>query len=191
MAVVADREYGPEAPSMTSKLSSSRGFADLSSWRKVDVSGTQALSWLSELIAEKVTGLVPGQGLPASLRSTQGPLASFTIAVAGGNVLLIQEPSQPYFVMDLLSGEVEGSDVVLDDRTEELALFAFPGRAVAPNAPGTAFYAPSCLGVGIDLVSLMEDRHFVLASLERAFTLVGQEDVETWRAATGEAGTGD
>jgi len=177
---------------MTSMLSSGRAFADLSSWRKVDVSGTEALTWLNELVAERVTGLVPGQGLPAvSLRSTQGPLASFTIAVAGGNVLLIQEPSQSCFVMDLLSGEVEGSDVVLDDRTEDLALFAFPGRAVAPNAPGTAFYVPSCLGTGIDLVSLMEDRRFVLASLEKAFTLAGREDVESWRAASGEGATGD
>jgi folate-binding Fe-S cluster repair protein YgfZ len=184
LASVTGLENNPKVPSMANMLSSGKAFADLSSWRKVDVSGTEALSWLEQLVSVRVTDLAPGQGLVAVMRSNQSVLAKITIAVAGGNVLLIQEPSQSCFIMDLLSARVEGSDVVLDDRTEDLALFAFPGRAVAPNAPGTAFYAPSCLGVGIDLISLMADRRFVLSSLEKAFTLAGPEDLETWRVAS-------
>jgi len=173
-------------------LSSGKAFVDLSSWRKVGVSGAEALSWLDELVSAPVADLGPGLGLPAvRLRSAETTLTSFAIAVAGGNILLIQEPTQSLFVMDLLLGEMKGSDVALDDRTMELALFAFPGRKVAPNAPGTAFYAPSCLGMGIDLVSMMDDRRFVLRSLEKAFTLADHEAVQSWRAASRARVAGD
>lgn len=180
---------GPEAAGdISSRISSGKAFADLSGWTKLSVSGAEALTWLDGLCPVSVAELAPGQAIPdVPLAREGGSLGTFAIAIAGASVLLIQEPSRSSSTRGLLSADARVWDVEVEDRTEDLALFAFPGREMAPNAPGTAFYAPSCLGTGVDLVALSEDRRFVLSSLKKAFKLVSPQELESWRrgAVTG------
>ncbi|HXF56505.1 MAG TPA: hypothetical protein VNO34_02825 [Actinomycetota bacterium] len=184
----AARGGGPETgagPDGAELLAAGKAFVDLSSWRKVGVSGTEALSWLQDLVTADLRDLAPGRARQALLLSPTGRVrAAFTVAVPGGSVLLLQDPAQPS-VGDLLAPYVLSSDVRLDDRTEELALFAFPGLEAEPSAPGTAASSPSCLGAGVDLLALAEDHDSLLASLSRAYRLAGPEDLEVWRVRAG------
>ncbi|MFN2490877.1 MAG: hypothetical protein ABR529_14320 [Actinomycetota bacterium] len=171
---------------ITDLLSSGTAFADLSRWRKIAVSGVDALTWLDDLLPGDIAELAPGQARHSVLQSATGAdLARFTVAVAAAQVLLVQDPAQGRSLSGLLAPRVGSADVVLDDRTEDLALFAFPGRAVAPNAPGAAFCAPSCLGAGVDVFALMEERSYLASLFGHAFTPAGEDDVRAWRATEG------
>jgi glycine cleavage system aminomethyltransferase T len=161
-------------------LSSGRAFVDLSSWRKVDVSGTDALSWLSHLGSADVTDLAPGRARPTLIWSQEGIGAEITVALAGPNVLVIQDPDQPEPVLDVVNELVGSYEVSLEDRTDALALFSFPGATAAPDVAGTAFSAPSCLGAGVDVFALSDDHEYLLGSLQRGFTLAALDDVRAW-----------
>jgi folate-binding protein YgfZ len=80
---------------------------------------------------------------------------------------------------------VLSSDVNLEDRTSELAVFAFPGRLDAPGLAGTIHWAPSCLGTGVDVVAAGEGRDVLLRSLSQLYTHAGNEELEAWRVAAG------
>jgi tRNA-modifying protein YgfZ len=167
-------------------LAVGKAFADLSSWRKVSISGSDALEWLDDLVTADLTGLAPGRARHALFLSpTGGVRASFTVAAPGGNLVLIQDPTQPASLERLLAPYVLSSDVTLEDRTEALSVFAFPGRSEAPDSPGTAQSAPSSLGAGVDLVAPAEDHDSILRSLLKAYTHARNEDVEAWRIAAG------
>jgi folate-binding protein YgfZ len=73
----------------------------------------------------------------------------------------------------------------LHDRTGEFAVFAFPGRTEAPDAPGTTHSAPSCLGPGVDLLAPADDYDVVLRSLSEPYAHAGNEEVEAWYVAAG------
>jgi glycine cleavage system aminomethyltransferase T len=165
---------------MYSALESGRAFVDLSSWRKIDISGRDALTWLSHIGSADVTGLAPGGSRATRLRSDQGIGLDITVALAGANVLVIQDPEHPHSVLKTLSELVETFDVALDDRTEALTLFSFPGAVRAPDVAGTAFAAPSCLGAGIDIFALADDHNYLLGSLQHGFTLVPLEEAREW-----------
>jgi folate-binding protein YgfZ len=161
-------------------------FADLSSWRKIEVSGDGALSWLNGLVSADLEGLGPGRARRSLLLSpTGGVRAEFTVVLSGGSLVLIQDPVQPRSIRDLLTPYVLSSGVELEDRTEDLDLFAFPGRTEPPEVAGAAPSAPSCLGRGSDLILASGDRERVLGQLGNAFALVTAEDIEAWRVAEG------
>jgi hypothetical protein len=157
-------------------------FVDLSDWRKISVSGRDALSWLDGLVAEPIAELAPGRAHRTLLHSPSGDvIAEFTVSVAGSNVLLLQDPGQQDSVMDLLAPRVGSADVSLEDRSSALSLFSFPGRFKPPEAPGVAYCAPSCLGSGVDLVALMSDRKRLVSSLSRGWRLVTSPHLGDWR----------
>jgi glycine cleavage system aminomethyltransferase T len=168
-------------------LASGKAFVDLSSWRKVGVSSRDPISWLNGLLSANVDDLAPGRARHALLLSEGGGVrAEITVTVPGGSVVLIQDPAQPHPIDELLAPHTEGSDVELDDRTEELALFAFPGRSREPEAPGSAYSTPSCLGTGgVDVLSLAEDHDRLLGQFGKQNRLAEGEDVEAWRIAAG------
>lgn len=167
-------------------LVAGRAFADLSGWRKVAVSGRDALGWLNDIASADISDLAPGRARRSLLLSPTGRIrAEFTVAVPGGNLLLIQDPAQSMPIEGLLAPYVLSSDVELEDRTDALALFAFPGRSIAPDAPGTAISAPSCTGAGVDLLALAEDHDLLLGSLSGAYTLAGSAALEAWRIGAG------
>jgi glycine cleavage system aminomethyltransferase T len=172
-------------PGGVEALAAGRAFVDLSAWRKVGVSGGDAIRWLDRLVTADLADLGPGRARQALLLSPSGGvLAAITVAVVGGSVLLVQDPREPRPALDLLSSLVAG-DVGLDDRTDEIALFAFPNRPAPPDLAGCAPSVPSCLGPGADLFALAEDREAVRAHLARAVVEVGPEEVEWWRVGTG------
>jgi folate-binding protein YgfZ len=173
-------------PHASAPLASGSAFADLSSWRKVSVSGADALSWLNDLVSADVSDLAPGRARRSLVLAPTGYIqAEFTVAVAGGLMLLLQDPIQDRSVEGLLSPYVLSSDVELADRTDDLALFALPGRRFSPDTAGTAFFAPSCLSAGVDLLAMVEDRDAVVHSLEKVFTAATADDVERWRVVAG------
>jgi len=168
-------------------LFAGKAFADLSFWRKVGVSGADGSSWLNSLISADIEDLSPGRARRSLLLSPTGKVrAEFTVTGPdGGGLLLIQDPMQPRSILDLLSPYTLSSDVALDDRTDELALFAFPARAEPPDAAGSVASAPSCLGVGTDVIAPTDDHDVLLAHFSNLATLVGNEDLEAWRITAG------
>jgi glycine cleavage system aminomethyltransferase T len=161
-------------------LGSGRAFADLSSWRKIDVSGRVALSWLCHFGSADVTALAPGGSQATQIRSNGGLAADVTVSLAGANVLVIQDPDQQQSVLEALWESVGTFDIALEDRSEALTLFSFPGAARAPDIAGTAFAAPSCLGAGIDIFALADDHNYLLGSLQHGFTLVSLHEARAW-----------
>jgi folate-binding protein YgfZ len=167
-------------------LEAGTAFVDLSSWRKVGVAGSEALSWLNDLVSADIDDIGPGRARRALLLSpTGGVRAEFTVAVHGGSILLIQDPAQPRSILDLLAPYVLSSDVELDDRTAELALFAFPNRTTAPDAAGSAPSTPSCVGPGADMIVLSEDHDRIAEYLGKTLLPAGSEELEAWRVAAG------
>jgi glycine cleavage system aminomethyltransferase T len=173
---------------ISTALASGKAFTDLSAWRKVDVSGTDALAWLSELGSVDVTHLSPGRAQAAVIRSQDGIDIRVTVALVGPSVLVIQAPEQPNPVFSVLEEVAEGHDVEVEDRTAALALFAFPGAQISPDVSGTAFSAPSCLGTGFDVFALSDDHDYLLGSLQHGFTLVDLAEVRAWLATRAESG---
>jgi folate-binding protein YgfZ len=166
-------------------LTAGEAFVDLSSWRKVAVRGGDAAGWLNDLISADVAGVGPGQARRSLLLSPTGRIRSeFTVAVGDGGPLLLQDPGRTP-VDTLLSPYVLSSDVQLEDRTSGLALFAFPGRTRVPDVDGVTPSAPSCVGVGTDLLAAAEQHDPLLASLMRRYWLAGADDLETWRVVAG------
>jgi folate-binding protein YgfZ len=163
-----------------------KAFVDLSGWRKIGVSGGDAIEWLNDLVTADLSDLGPNRARRALLLTPTGRIrADVTVAVAGDSVLVLQDPAQPEPIDRLLSRYVLSSDVELDDRTTELCLFAFPNRETPPSAAGTAFTTPSCLGQGVDLTALSADRDRLIVSMSKAFTAATDADVEGWRVAKG------
>ncbi|MCI0632602.1 MAG: hypothetical protein L0206_01585 [Actinobacteria bacterium] len=170
----------------TGLLGSDDAFVDVSDRRTVVVSGSEAIAWLNDLVSAELDTLGPGTACRSLLLSpTGGILAEFTVAVIGGTVVLLQDPAQPRSIATLLEPYVLSSDVRLGDRTGGYAIFAFPGRTTAPDAPGTESSAPSCLGAGVDVVSLRADHDRLATSFGRVYMRATPDDLEAWRIASG------
>src|ERR1041385_5056937 len=85
-------------------LAEGKAFVDLSYWRKIAVTGSDALTWLNDLVSNDVLDLAPGRAKRALLLSPTGRIrAMFTVAVPAETILLIQDPFQPSPVDDMLS----------------------------------------------------------------------------------------
>jgi glycine cleavage system aminomethyltransferase T len=168
---------------VSAALASGKAFADLSSWRKIDVSGPDALTWLSHIGSADVDDLSPGRARATVIRSERGAASGVTVALAGATVLVIQDPDQPEAVLGTLGQLVNSYDILLDDRSDALALFSFPGATNAPDVAGTAFATPSCVGAGVDVFALAEDHAYLLGSLQHGFMLTELDDVRDWLGA--------
>jgi len=110
-----------------------RLFVDLSHWRKIAVSGPGVLVWLGALVTADLSDVAPGRAVHAQLTPAAGdPDIRFTVAAPGGSLLLLQDP-EGAAVDAALSPHAAPADIVVQDRTAELALFAFPGRSRPPT----------------------------------------------------------
>lgn len=167
-------------------LRDGRAFADLSSWRKLRVSGADAGRWLNDLVSAELAALEPGRAVRSLLLSPTGRIrAEFTVARMDEWWLLVQDPIQPAAVGELLDPYVLSSDVALDDRTTELSILAVPGAVELESDGGhTGFsrYHPSALGHGFDLLD--EDRGH-LAGAVGDLVAASREAVEMWRIERG------
>jgi folate-binding protein YgfZ len=167
-------------------VAAGRAFADLSGWRKIAVSGSDAVEWLNDLVSVEISDLRVEEARRSLLLSPTGQIrAEFTVAKPGGDLLLLQDPAQPASVHSLLAPYVLSADVRMDDRSAELALFAFPRRAGFPDAPGTMWSAPSCTGTGVDVISRASDHNSLFRAFSDSYTLIDSDDLEAWRIAAG------
>jgi folate-binding protein YgfZ len=174
----------PDVPVL---LDSGDAFADLGSWRVIAVSGSDAVDWLNDIVSADVSDLEPGRSRRALLLSRTGSIrATFTAAARDGDLLLIQDPEQ-HSIADLLAPYVLSSDVVLEDRSDSLALFALPGRERPLDAPSATHSSPSCLGsgAGIDLIVSLGDRGELSRRLAERLTQADTEELEAWRILRG------
>lgn len=172
-------------------LTGAKAFADLATWRKIGVTGPDSLRWLNELVSADVGSLRPGSAQHCLLLDDAGELrADLTVAVQGSSVVVVQDPAQLRPIDDLLGFYTEGFDVDLEDRTNQLSIFAFPSRPSSPDLGGTSHYAPSALGAGSDLVCMPEDHDRLSRSLQKSLALASPDDLEAWRIAGGHARMG-
>jgi len=173
-------------------LLAGEAFVDLSAWRKVAVSGSDARTWLNDLVSADIGELGPGEARRSLMLSPTGRIrAEFTVAVQRDATLLLQDPSQPASIRDLLAPYVLSSDVRLVDQTDLVALIALPGRAAtampdpAASIPGRTVSAPSCVGAGIDLLFPAEAHEAMIDGLSKTHTLADAASLEAWRIASG------
>jgi folate-binding protein YgfZ len=172
--------------SMDEAVASGRAFADLSSWRKVAVSGSDAIGWLNDLVSAEISDLGPGEARRSLLLSPTGQIrAEFTVARPGGDLMLLQDPAQPANVDSLLDPYVLSADVRLQDRSRQLALFAFPRRVGSLDAPASTSSAPSAMGAGVDVWAPALDHGTLFHAFSSSYTLIDAEDMEAWRIAAG------
>jgi folate-binding protein YgfZ len=169
-------------------LAAGQAFADLSFWRKVEVSGSDGGAWLQDLVSADLTDMEEGEARRSLLLSPTGRIrAEFTVARIGSGWLLLQDPEQPQPVGSLLGRYILSSDVALADRTDDLALFALPGRADPIGLPEAHVLTPSCLGggAGHDVIASIDDRGRLGAILEAQLVRAGNEAIEGWRVLAG------
>ena len=170
---------------MRNLLATGSAFVDLRDWRKIAVYGSDARAWLNDLVSADVSDVAAGQARPSLLLSPTGGIrAAFTVAPLADGLLLLQDPAQRSSVQTLLTPYVLSSDVTLEDRSDALAIFAFPGRASTPGAAGT-FSVPSCTGAGGDLLAPGEDLEAVRRALSGDFTDAPPDALEVWRVTAG------
>jgi tRNA-modifying protein YgfZ len=161
-------------------------FADLSSWRKIRVLGGDSRRWLNDLLTADIAELPPGSATRSLLLSPTGRIqADLTIAALDQAFLLVQDPSQPVAIDDLLARYVLSSDVRLEDQTGSLALLAFP-RGRPPEVDGAEPYRPSALGTGGDLVASSAARDALRRAAEPRIE-AGPGTLEVWRVRAGVA----
>lgn len=173
-------------PTNVELLRSGGAFVDLSTWRKNEVSGSEALSWLNDLVSADIAGIRPGSAIRSLLLSpTGGVRAEFTVTDLDGDLVLIQDPDHSRSILELLDPYVLSSDVRLIDRTEDLGLFAFPGRSEPPEVAGGMVSIPSCVAAGADLIFPAEGHERVTAELKERLSQASLDDLEAWRIDAG------
>ncbi|MGH2683544.1 MAG: YgfZ/GcvT domain-containing protein [Actinomycetota bacterium] len=184
----------PELSERVRALDRGRALVDLTWWRKVLATGSDAAGWLNDLLAADLSGLDLGEARRSLLLSPTGRVrADVTVVLLSQGHLLVQDPSQPEPIDALLGPYVLSSDVSLEDRTAALAVLALPERTALPEgSPGEGWMTtqPSCLGTGLGFLGPSADRDAALQALKRGgpgLIEVGEDAVEAWRIARGVA----
>ena len=165
-------------------LRENRAFADLSDWGKTLVRGSDAGTWLNDLLTADLANLPRGTSRPALLLSPTGRIrATVTVGSIDEGLILVQDPEQPSAVGTLLAPYILSSDVELIDVSGSRSLLAFPGRELR-GISGTDSYRPSCLGPGADLV-VKESRDVAASEILDGLVRAGPESREVWRIERG------
>jgi tRNA-modifying protein YgfZ len=173
-------------------LEEERAFLDRSAWRKVRVTGGDAVTWLGDLLAADIAGLEPGRGCRSLLLTPTGRIrADVQVARRDDDLFLLQAPEQPEHIGLALNTYVLSADVSLEDRTNDLALFTVPGRAASLVGIHGAT-EPSSVGPGIDvLVDAGKPAwRFVEACIAAGHEEAGGDAYEVWRVRRGIARMG-
>jgi tRNA-modifying protein YgfZ len=173
-------------------LQEERAFLDRSAWRKVRVTGGDAVTWLGDLLSADIAGLEPGRGCRSLLLTPTGRIrADVQVARRDDDLFLLQAPEQPEHIGLALSTYVLSADVSLEDRTNDLALFTVPGLAASLVGIHGATQ-PSSVGPGIDvLVGAGKPAwRFVEACIAAGLEEARGDAYEVWRVRRGIARMG-
>jgi tRNA-modifying protein YgfZ len=128
-------------------------FAVLSGWSVIAVGGTDARSWLHDLVTADVEGLPDRASRRCLLLTPTGRIrADFHIAAVDGSYLLLQAPDQPDRVDAILRPYVLSSDVEVTDVGDRSEVVAVLDGSVVDDVPGSVVLSPSVLGPGCDVV---------------------------------------
>ena len=162
-----------------------RAWVDLSERRAIRVSGTDAIGWLHDLLTADIAGLVAGAACRSLLLTPTGYIrADVHVVRRDDDVMLIQDRRQDEDIRVALEPYVLSADVRLDDASDELAIFALPGRVTAPD--GLPGFSVSALGAGVDVVvpatSVASARDAMAAAGSHE---VGHDVAEAWRIDRG------
>jgi folate-binding protein YgfZ len=163
-------------------------YGDCSRWRKVSVSGTEALQWLNDLVSADLDRLAAGEGSRSLLLGPTGKVRASiqAIRLADHSALLVQDPTEPDPIDQLLAPYVLSSDVELEDRTDSLALLAFPGARGPLDVPVGTWIRGSCLGGGgFDLLVETADRPAALGALTEGIRAATDQELEAYRVTFG------
>jgi folate-binding protein YgfZ len=173
-------------------LEEERAFLDRSAWRKVRVTGGDAVTWLGDLLAADIAGLEPGRGCRSLLLTPTGRIrADVQVARRDDDLFLLQAPEQPEHIGLALNTYVLSADVSLEDRTNDLALFTVPGRAASLVGIHGAT-EPSSVGPGIDVLvdAGTPAWRFGAACIAAGHEEAGGDADEVWRVRRGIARMG-
>jgi folate-binding protein YgfZ len=173
-------------------LDDGRAFVDLTMWRKLRVSGSDAASWLNDLLSADLAGLNAGSTRRSLLLSPTGRVrADVGVVARDDGFVLVQDPVQDTPIEKALTPYVLSSAVVLEDVTAALGLLSFPGVTGPPDpAPGPRS-RPSVLGGGIDLLpDAGEVAAARAASQEGGLVEATAEALEAWRIRRGRSRAG-
>ena len=167
-------------------LEEGKAYVDLATWWKLGVHGADAEGWLNDLLSAELSGIAAGQARGSFLLTPTGRIrAAVTVTRFEDGYLLLQDSTQPSRIDRLLDPYVLSSDVVMRDRTEELALIAFPaaeGDRTISTLDGAHEYSPSVLGPGADVLAPTR-----FSPTFEDHTRASLADVETWRVRRGVA----
>jgi tRNA-modifying protein YgfZ len=133
------------------RLDDGRAFVEQTATPITIVSGSEARSWLGDLVTADVATLDAHTSRPSLLLTPTGRIrASFHVLGLGGRDLaLAQSDDQPETVAEILAPYVLSSDVSIEP--SRLRIFSLPGGSEAPSWAGGA-WRPSVLGGGFDLL---------------------------------------
>ncbi len=162
-------------------LEEGRAFVDLSGWRAVSVTGSDAVRWLNDLVTNRVDDI--GESLVRRtlfLDRTGRIRADVLVApfLHGGGLCLLQDPVQPRPIDELLDPYVLSSDVALKDLTGRLGMVAFANGGEA----GTLLRFDRALGEPGDAGRRGEVRRFRQGTGEVEATM---QDLEVARIRAG------
>ena len=173
------------AAEVLAALLEQRAFADRSSYRKLRVAGPDARRWLNDLLTGAILRVGEGRACRSLLLSPTGRIrADVHVVPAGEDLLILQDPSQPSPIADLLAPYVLSSAVTLTDATSDLDLYSVLGTAA--DRVGWAGSRPSVLGEGEDLLTTSAGAaRLESMMLNKQLTQVGDDALEVWRITRG------
>ena len=178
--------YVSAPPDELTALQRGRAFVDLSGYRKVQVSGADARSWLHSLVTTDVDSLLPGRSRRSLLLTPTGRIrADFQVACLDSGFILLQAAGQPDHIGLLLAPYTLSSQVQISDETNKLALFSVPGDSA--SLVGRPGLSPSVLGSGIDLIVQFGQQAWRVEDMfvKKNLTESGPAAVEQWRILRG------
>jgi tRNA-modifying protein YgfZ len=163
-------------------------YGDCSDWRKIGVTGGDALAWLNDIVSADLSTLGANEGRRSLLLGPSGKVrASFqAVRLDDGSALLIQDPAEPHPIDGLLAPYVLSADVDIEDWTQALALLMFPEARGPVPVPAGMWIKGSALGdEGFDLLVAVEERAAVVGALHDAIRAATDQEVEAYRVERG------
>jgi folate-binding protein YgfZ len=161
-------------------------FADLSSWWKFLVTGSDARTWLDDLVTNRVDDIGVLRSRRTLLLSRTGHVrADVHVLGTREGLLLVQDPVQPAPIRDLLEPYVLSSDVEIVDRTADYGLLAHP-TASGGHVVMLPAWTPSVAGYGHGLDLLFPADQLEQRRRGHGHWLEADEaDLEVWRIRRG------
>ena len=184
-------DQGGAATATTQPMERDRwpAYAVLSGWGITTVGGSDARSWLHDLVTADVEGLPDRGSRRCLLLTPTGRIrADLHIAAVDGSYLLLQAPDQPERVAVILRPYVLSSDVQMVDVSNSSEVVAVLDGSVVEAGPESVVLSPSVVGPGSDVVVPSGDASARLLDRLRASGLTEADagDLEARRIRRGE-----